>query len=61
MACNFIKETATKVFFCEYCGCEYCGFVKNTYFEKQLRTASSDNSPQPPLNRPRARLFLDEY
>lgn len=43
MACNFYKETATEAFFCEY-----YEFVKNTYFEKQLRTASSDNSAQSP-------------
>ena len=37
--CNFIKETPTLVFFCEY-----CEIFKNIYFEKHLRTTASVNS-----------------
>ena len=37
-ACNFIKkETLTEVF-----SCECCEIYKNTYFEKHLQTAASE-------------------
>ena len=36
-ACNYIKETPTQVF-----SCEYYKIFKNTYFEKHLRAAAPD-------------------
>ena len=47
---NFIKQTLTQVF-----SCEYCEILKNTYFEEHLRMAVSDYNRFFPLPH---KLFL---